>query len=227
MKSALRLQGAIFDLDGVITDTAAYHYQAWRELAQSLDLDFDRQFNESLKGVGRMESLDMILAKGGRQLTLAEKQALAKQKNERYLELIKNIGPADLLPGVGNFLYRLQHLNIKMAVASASKNAQQILRQLDATQFFQAIADPGSVARGKPAPDLFLKAAALIQADPQYCIGFEDAVAGVESIRSAGMWAVGIGDARTLHQANLVLPSTAQLDLETILADWTRAQAHG
>jgi len=224
MDSDLQLQGVIFDLDGVLTDTAEYHYHAWLELAQSLDIDFDRAFNEALKGISRMESLDRILAKGGRKFSVVETEILAEKKNQRYLELIKTIGPNDLLPGVEGFLHSLQCSKIKMALASASKNAQQILRQLDLTRFFQAVADPSSVPRGKPAPDLFLKAAALIEADPRYCIGIEDAVAGVESIQAAGMWAVGIGDSNTLQAADLVLPSTETLDLERILAAWRKAR---
>jgi beta-phosphoglucomutase len=217
VSAAKKLEAVIFDLDGVITDSAEYHYLAWKELAEELGLDFDREKNERLKGVSRMESLEIILENSGLQLSDQEKLALATKKNENYKVMIERITPADLLPGIGELLNGLQARGISVGLASASHNAPLILDRLEAARWFQAVADPGAIRKGKPDPEIFLKAAEMLGADPGNCIGVEDAEAGVSAIQAAGMKAVGIGAAEQLGAADLLLSSTSELTVEKLL----------
>jgi beta-phosphoglucomutase len=212
-----KLEAVIFDLDGVITDSAEYHYLAWKALADELDIPFDRDKNERLKGVSRMESLAIILEDSGLHFSENEKAALADRKNEVYKEMIGRITPADLLPGIGKLLDALQERGIAIGLASASRNAPLILDRLEARKWFQAVADPGAVRKGKPDPEIFLKAAEMLGVAPAHCIGVEDASAGVEAIKAAGMMAVGIGSREQLGAADLVLSSTAGLSAELLL----------
>lgn len=156
-----KLQAVIFDLDGVITDSAKYHYQAWKMLADKLDIPFDEEYNEKLKGVSRMESLELILKNGDacEKFTPEEKAALADEKNEFYKELIHQITPADILPGMAEFLAELRAAGIRTAVASVSRNAPFILAQLGVTDSFDYVCDAAAVERAKPFPDIFLVAA--------------------------------------------------------------------
>ncbi|GIO84768.1 kojibiose phosphorylase [Paenibacillus faecis] len=212
-----KLEAVIFDLDGVITDTAELHYLAWKELADELGIPFDRQVNERLKGVSRAESLEIILERSGRAWSAAEKAALTLRKNERYRELIGRLTPADLLPGIRELIAALRERGIAVGLASASLNAPLILERLGAGSWFQAVADPAAVRKGKPDPELFLRAADMLGVPPQHCAGVEDAAAGVAAIRAAGMKAVGIGSADRLGEADLLLPSTAELSPERLL----------
>ncbi|GIP59608.1 beta-phosphoglucomutase [Paenibacillus woosongensis] len=211
-----KLEAVIFDLDGVITDTAEYHYLAWKELAEELGLPFDRAKNERLKGVSRMESLEIVLEDSERSYTAEEKAELAKRKNASYKRMIEHITPADLLPGIRELLMSLQEQGIAVGLASASHNAPFILERLGASSWFQAVADPGSARKGKPDPEIFLLAAEMLGADPANCIGVEDAEAGIAAIRAAGMKAVGIGSAAQLGAADLLLASTAELSLDKL-----------
>lgn len=215
-----KLQAVIFDLDGVITDSARYHYLAWKKTADKLGIPFDEAYNEKLKGVSRMESLELILQNGDAcdKYTPAEKEALADEKNEFYKELIRQITPEDILPGIMDFLDQLQAAGIPTAVASVSKNAPFILNQLGILSRFQYICDAAAVARAKPFPDIFLSAADHLGVDPAACVGVEDAEAGIQAINSAGMFSVGVGTPDQMAKANLILESTAQLDLERIRA---------
>lgn len=185
-------KAAIFDLDGVITDTAPLHYQAWKKLANQLGIDFTEHDNENLKGVGRMESLEWILQHGGKQLTDAEKRQYAEQKNDDYKESLKQLTAQDILPGVSEFLARCREQGLKIGLASASRNAPAILTALGLTNAFDCIAD-AALARSKPAPDIFLFAAYELGVMCDQCIAFEDAIAGLEAIRSASMTAVSVG----------------------------------
>ncbi len=212
------IKGFIFDLDGVIADTAEFHFEAWQRLAQRLGFDIDAQFNESLKGVGRMDSLNLILAHGGVSLTEAEKLKHAEEKNAEYIELISHMTPKDLLPGAHDALQRLREAGFKIALASASRNAPMILECLGVTELFDIVVDSGLIKNGKPDPEIFLSAAHQLGLQPSECIGVEDAVAGVQSIKSAGMFAVGIGQATVLHQADIVIGGLQDFDWLRIIA---------
>lgn len=209
------LEAIIFDLDGVITDTAEYHFLAWQKLGDDLGIPFDREFNETLKGVSRTESLERILALGNKQndFTEEEKEALATKKNDHYVELIANITAEDLLPGIENFLNEIKEAGIKIGMASASKNAFKVTDGLGVQDLFDHIVDAATVAQSKPHPEVFLKAADALGVKPENCIGVEDAFAGVEAINSANMLAVGVGDAAVLNNADHVVPSTDKLTL--------------
>jgi beta-phosphoglucomutase len=209
-----RFKAVIFDLDGVITDTARYHYLAWKRLAKSQAVHFDEAFNEHLKGIDRMGSLELILASSPRSYTPDEKLALAHEKNEHYQELIATMSPADLLPGALEALDECRAAGLKIGLASVSKNAFTVLERLGITGKFDYVVDAATIARGKPDPEIFLKAAQELGVAPANCMGVEDAVAGVASIKSAGMWALGIGDPAVLRQADRVIPSLAHFELQ-------------
>jgi len=211
------LKAVLLDLDGVITDTAAYHYLAWKELASEIGIEIDPEFNEQLKGVSRMESLNRILRHGGKMhaFTPEEKLELAARKNARYVQLLEGVTPADIYPGVERLLVELREAGVYAVLASASKNAPQILSSLRLTEYFDYIVDPDEIAYGKPAPDMFLRGAEAVGAPAAVCIGIEDAEAGVEAIKAAGMIAVGIGADALLGAAgaDVVLPTTEALSL--------------
>jgi len=185
-------EAAIFDLDGVITDTAPYHYKAWKVLADQLGIRFTETDNEQLKGVDRMESLARLLALGDKRYSETEQQRMATDKNRYYQQLIEQLTAEDILPGVMPLLDSLAENNVKLAIASASRNAKTILNGLQLTERFEYIADP-TYARSKPAPDIFLYAAYGVQAHPTRCIAFEDSIAGLQAIQSASMFAVSVG----------------------------------
>ncbi|CQR54107.1 beta-phosphoglucomutase [Paenibacillus riograndensis] len=214
----MKLEAVIFDLDGVITDTAEYHYIAWKQLGESIGIPFDREFNETLKGISRGESLERILRLGGKEteFTPVEKAELARRKNEHYVSLLDGLTPGDTYPGIAGLLEELQAQNIPAVIASASKNAPQILRSLQLDGLFRYVVDPDSVQHGKPAPDLFLRGAAEVGARPEYCVGIEDATAGIQAIKAAGMKAVGIGEQSALEAAgaDVVLRDTQGLSLD-------------
>lgn len=214
------MKAFIFDLDGVITDSAEYHFLAWRALGEDLGIPFDREFNETLKGVSRQESLERILRLGGQEnkFSPVEKEELAAKKNDHYVKLISNITSADILPGIELFLHELRKAGYKIGMASASKNAQMVTERLGLIHAFDHIVDAATVAESKPDPEVFLKAAEALEVAPECCIGVEDAVAGVQAIKSAGMFAVGIGESSVLTEADLVFKNTAELSLEAILA---------
>lgn len=205
-----KLQAVIFDLDGVITDSAKYHYQAWKMLADKLDIPFDEEYNEKLKGVSRMESLELILKNGDacEKFTAEEKAALADEKNEFYKELIHQITPADILPGMAEFLAELRAAGIRTAAASVSRNAPFILAQLGVTDSFDYVCDAAAVERAKPFPDIFLVAAQHV--------GAEDAEAGIRAINAAGMFSVGVGTPDQMREAKLILSGTHELSLARI-----------
>ncbi|WP_244281023.1 beta-phosphoglucomutase [Paenibacillus jilunlii] len=190
---------------------------AWQALADELGVPFSREKNERLKGVSRMESLDIVLEDSGLGLPEAAKLRLAEQKNDHYREMIGRITPADLLPGIPELLDSLRERGIQVGLASASLNAPVILERLGAARWFQAIADPASLRRGKPDPEIFLQAAELLGVTPGNCIGVEDAAAGIAAIKAAGMKAVGIGSPAQLGDADLLLPRTAELSVEQLL----------
>lgn len=209
------LKAVIFDLDGVVTDSAVYHYQAWKQIAHKLDIPFDEEYNEKLKGVSRMESLNLILdnGKGREQYTEAEKEALTFEKNEIYKKLICQITPNDLLPGIRDLLKELKEEKILVGLASVSKNAEFIIGQLEVGEYFDYIADAAKVQRSKPFPDIFLDCAQNLEVEVKECIGIEDANAGIEAIHRAGMKAVGVGSRNQMKEADLILDGTGGLSL--------------
>ncbi|MFS0860464.1 MULTISPECIES: beta-phosphoglucomutase [Paenibacillus] len=217
MKGNGALQAVIFDLDGVITDTAEYHYVAWKKLGESLDIPFDREFNEQLKGISRGESLARILRLGGMEdaFSVEEKEEFAQRKNEHYVSLLDSLTPEHTYPGIRELLLELKASGIPAVIASASKNAPQILKALELDSLFRYVVHPDSVPHGKPAPDLFLRGAEEVGAEVKACIGIEDAQAGIEAIKSAGMIAVGIGEEAVLKGSgvDVVLKDTTQLTL--------------
>lgn len=210
------IQALIFDLDGVLTDTAEYHFLAWQQLATQLGIEFSRADNELLKGVDRMGSLELILQLGQKQLSLDEKLMLAEQKNTEYLKLVESMSPADLFPGVLPLFSSLKAAGVKTALASASKNAALVLQKLCIPDLFDYVADSNLIKNGKPDPEIFLTCAQALGVAPERCIGVEDAPAGVTAIKAAGMYALGIGEEHALTQADLVIPAISALD-QTLL----------
>jgi beta-phosphoglucomutase len=221
------IKAIIFDLDGVITDTAELHYNAWKKCAASIDIAIDSQFNEKLKGVGRMESLELILKHGGKQNQFSEeeKRILADAKNDYYKTLI-GTNSLKMLPGIPNLLLTIKQSGYKLGLASASKNAPLILQALEIIHLFDAIADPSTIKEGKPAPDIFLQAAQLLGVKTQECIAIEDAQSGIEAIKKAGMFAVGVGDEAYLNQADYVVPSTKELSVHEMLIRWQKKSSN-
>ena len=211
------LRGVVFDLDGVITDTAHYHFLAWQRLAQSLGLPFDEAFNETLKGIDRMGSLDRILAQGSAEYTPQQKLALARQKNEHYVALISTMDSSQLLPGALPLLCELRAAGIRTGLASVSRNAPLVLNRLGITHLFDHVVDVERIERPKPDPEIFATAAARLGLPVESCIGIEDAVAGIASIKGAGIYAVGVGDPAVLHQADEVIPGLDHFHLQRYL----------
>lgn len=211
-------KAVIFDLDGVITDTARYHYIAWKRLAESQGVAFDEAFNETLKGIDRATSLDLILAQSGREYSATEKQVLSDQKNVEYVKLVEEMSADDLLPGAVDALDACRAAGLKIGLASVSKNAFMVLDKLGITDKFDYVVDAKLIVKGKPDPEIFLKAASELGVAPADCFGVEDAVAGVRSIKDAGMFAVGIGEASVLTQADDVIDGLHQFDLARYLA---------
>ena len=209
----MHVKGCIFDLDGVIVDTAKYHYLAWKRLANELGFDFTEKDNERLKGVSRMASLEILLSIGNVTLSEDEKLALAAKKNEWYVEYISRMNKDEILPGVENFLQTIRSEGIKVSLGSASKNSMMILDNLELTKYFDAIIDGNKVSEAKPDPEVFLLAAKELDLDPKVCVVFEDAEAGIEAAIRAGMRSIGIGSVETLGKATKVVPNLKDADL--------------
>lgn len=211
------LSACLFDLDGVLVDTAKYHYIAWKRLAGELGFEFTEQDNERLKGVSRMASLDILLEVGGITLDEDAKLALAEKKNAWYVEYISNMDESEILPGALEFIQALKDRGIKVALGSASKNAMLILNNTGLTPYFDAIIDGTKTAQAKPDPEVFTMGARELGARPDACVVFEDAEAGIEAAIRAGMRSVGIGSPETLGRANIVLPSLEGFTVDRLL----------
>lgn len=199
------LAAAIFDLDGVIVDTAKYHYLAWKRLANELGIDLSLEDNEKLKGVSRMDSLDIILKLGNKTLDEQQKIQLADKKNVWFVDYVMQMKPDEILPGAKELLMELRLAGVKIALGSSSKNAKTVLKLLNIENLFDVIVDGTMIQKSKPDPETFLKGAALLDVNPKYCVVFEDAEAGVEAALSAGMKCVGIGNPMQLSKATLVI----------------------
>jgi beta-phosphoglucomutase len=205
------VEAAIFDLDGVIVNTAKYHYLAWRRLANELGFDFTEQQNERLKGVNRMRSLEILLEIGRLTLDEATKESLAARKNAWYVEYLLQMDRSEILPGAVEYLNYLREKGVKTALGSASKNSRLILDRLEITPLFDSIIDGNKVKNTKPDPEVFLKAAEELSVDPQRCVVFEDAEAGIEAAHRAGMGCVGVGSPSVLKEADMVIAGLDQL----------------
>ena len=212
---AKEIKGFILDLDGVITDTAEYHYKSWQELADEEDLFFDREVNEQLRGVSRMDSLDIIL--DGKEVPADVKKEWTDRKNAYYQEYLEEITKADILDDMEAKLNKLKADGYKLAVGSSSRNARKVLKHLQITDIFDTIADGNSVENAKPAPDLFLYAAKNLGLEPEECVVLEDAESGVEAALAANMKAVGVGPVERVGKAHLVYADVSDINFDEIL----------
>ena len=192
----------IFDLDGVIVDTAKFHFLAWKNLANSIGIDFYEEQNEQLKGVSRIKSLEKILKWGNKTLSEDEFNKLMSRKNDEYLTHVNQMTEKDILPDVDRVLDFLIENNAKIALGSASKNARMILQKVSLFNKFEAIVDGTNVSKAKPDPEVFMKAAEALEVKPNNCVVFEDSVAGIQAANIGGMISIGIGDAEVLHEAD-------------------------
>jgi len=208
----------IFDLDGVIVDTAKYHFLAWQKLAQELGIEFTPEHNEELKGVSRVRSLDIILALGNIEASQEDKNKWLTQKNEDYLSYLVDMDESEILPGVLPVLEYIKEKNQLIALGSASKNARPILEKTGILPFFDAIVDGNDVSNAKPDPEVFLRAAKLLHVSNENAIVFEDSVAGIQAANTANMISVGIGDATILHEAKYNFKDFTFMDLAFIEA---------
>ena len=213
----MKIKGFLFDLDGVIVDTAVYHFQAWKRMANELGFDIYEEFNETLKGISRMDSIEAILKHGNVEISEEEKLRLATEKNEWYLEFVEQMTEAEILPGVKEFFAQFKALGIKCALGSASKNAPKILEKINLLSEFDAIVDGNSVSKSKPNPEVFLKGAAVLGLQNEECVVFEDALAGVEAAQRANMKTVGFGDKKVLSNADLVYNTFTEFTCEELL----------
>jgi beta-phosphoglucomutase len=210
------IKACIFDLDGVITDTAKFHYLAWSELAENLGFSFSSEQNEQLKGISRDASLEILLKIGNKSFDTETKKKLAERKNKRYIEFIQQMTPDDILPGVLDFLDELKNCKIRIALGSASKNAQLILNKIGVTSYFDTIIDGNLVANAKPHPEVFLKAAEQLHISPENCVVFEDAAAGIDAARNAQMRNIGIGSKHSLPNADFVIANFTDFSLKKL-----------
>jgi beta-phosphoglucomutase len=212
------LKAVIFDMDGVLTETSRQHYLAWKLLAKDLGFEITEEINEQVKGISRLESLDIVLRAGNMfyKFTKAEKMQLAEKKNVIYQGLIKAFTKENLAKGALEILISLRDNNIKIGLASVSKNAQFLLEAMEIRDYFNIVVDPSEIKQGKPAPDIFIMAAKKLGVEPKNCVGIEDAFAGIESIKGAGMKPVGIGDKAVLYNCDYVFSSLAEVNIDIL-----------
>ena len=211
------IQAVIFDLDGVIVSTDEFHFLAWQQLAQEMGIPFSREDNEKLKGVSRMESLEIILQGSPKTFTDRTKEQMAERKNSFYRDMLKKLTPADVLPGVLQFLQDLRARKIRAAIGSSSKNAVPILGAIGLADAFAAVADGTKIKNSKPHPEVFLLAASLLCLKPQDCLVVEDAEAGVEAGLAAGMKVLAVGSASALPKATYRAADLSQISPEQVL----------
>ena len=209
-------KGFIFDLDGVIVDTAKYHFLAWQKLAHSIGVDFTKEQNEQLKGISRLKSLQKILDWGGIILPTKNFNALMSKKNKDYLQYIENMDTSEILVDVPRILKQLEIQNQGIALGSASKNAKIILEKVNLKQIFEAIIDGNDITKGKPDPEVFLKAATALSIKPEDCIVFEDSTAGVTATNTANMISIGIGEKSVLNKADYVFTDFTEITSDFI-----------
>jgi beta-phosphoglucomutase len=214
----MSIKAVIFDLDGVIVSTDEYHFQAWKRMADEEGIYFDREINEMLRGVSRMESLDIILRKSNKTYGMHGKLELAQRKNDYYRELLNSLTPEDILPGVMRVLHELKGNGIKVAIGSSSKNTPFILEKIGLGSYFDAVADGNEIENSKPDPEVFLLAAKKLEVFPGECLVVEDADAGVEAALAGGMKVVGVGSAANNESANYKVKDLSLLDVKGVAA---------
>lgn len=211
------IKACIFDLDGVIVDTAHFHYLAWKRLANELGHDLTDSENERLKGVSRMQSLDIVLELAGVSLNLEHREILANKKNIWFNDYVQQMTPMAIFPGVRDLMSVMRSHGLKIGLASSSKNARTVLRLLEIQDEFDAVVDGNMIRYTKPDPEIFLRAADILNVEPAACVVIEDAYAGVEAALAAGMKCIGIGSRETLSEAHVVCGKTSDIRLSTIL----------
>lgn len=207
------IKACIFDLDGVIVDTAHYHYLAWKRLASELNINLTEEINERLKGVSRMHSLEIILRLGGISLSQHEKENLANKKNSWFVDYLERMAPEEIFPGVKQLIKDLRQSGIKVGLASSSKNAKTVIQLLHIQNEFDTVVDGTMITHSKPHPEIFLLAASRLGVDPKECLVFEDAEAGVEAAIAAGMKCVGVGSPAQLGKANKIVATTGDFKI--------------
>ena len=211
-----KIKGYIFDLDGVIVDTAKYHYNSWRRLANKLGFDITEEQNENLKGVSRKESLEYILSIGELSFPDKEKMKLTELKNSWYVESISHMNDSELLPGALNLLKEIEDKNLGISLGSASKNSERILKSTGIFDMFDAIIDGTKTTESKPHPQVFLMGAEALNLKPEECVVFEDSINGVKAANTGGFISIGVGKADTLKHADFVLPDLEDCTVEKI-----------
>ena len=211
------IKAVIFDLDGVIVSTDEYHFQAWQRLAHEEEITFTEKHNEQLKGVSRMESLEIILKQSRKSYTAEAKVNMAERKNSYYRDLLKNLSPSHIHPGVLHFLKSLERQGIRVAIGSSSKNAVPILHKLGLIQSFEAVADGTNIKKSKPDPEVFLLAASLLSIPPTNCLVVEDAEAGVDAGLAAGMKVLAVGSASSLEKATFRAKDLSHITIDQLL----------
>lgn len=211
-----KIKAVIFDLDGVITDTAEYHFYSWKKLSEEEGIEFTRKDNEQFRGVSRRKCLDILLK--GRDVSEEEKKEMAARKNVYYREYLKDLDKEDLLPGVEEMLNFLQSNGYKIAVASSSKNTDTVLENLGIKDIFDTVSDGYSVKKSKPAPDIFLHTAKNLKVSPEVCLVIEDAESGIKGAQRAGMKTVGVGPEERVGEADYHYEKVGDIDLKKILA---------
>lgn len=210
------IKACLFDMDGVIVDTAKFHFKAWHRLAESLSVPFTEEQNEQLKGVSRVDSLEKILNWGNIQLNNQKKIELMELKNKWYLEYVEEVNPDDMLPGTLTLMETLKVNNIKIGLGSSSKNSMLILEKLRLLPFFDTVVDGNKIHLSKPNPEVFLKGAQDLNVNPMEALVFEDAISGVDAAKSGGFHCIGIGDPQILSKADIVVSSLAEVNLDMI-----------
>ena len=212
----MNFRACIFDLDGVIVDTAKYHFLSWKKLTDKLNMHFTEEDNERLKGVSRMESLEIILQINNIKIEKERREKYAALKNQWYNDFINKMTPDEILPGSIEFISELRDAGIKTALGSASKNTPLILRRLGIENLFDAVADGNIVKRTKPDPEVFLVAAGMISVRPDQCVVFEDATAGVQAALNAGMTCIGVGSEKVLKDAHYIISGLKEMNLKKL-----------
>lgn len=210
------IAACIFDLDGVIVDTAVYHFKAWKRLANELGFSFTEAQNEKLKGISRVQSLELILGWGGVEKSSEEQHELATRKNDWYVDMVHHMTPGEILPGAKELLESLRAAGIKTALGSASKNAGIILEKVGILPLFDVVVDGNMVSASKPDPEVFLKGAEALGVSPERCIVFEDAIAGVQAAKAGGMKVVGIGEETVLQGADLIVENLQKINIQVL-----------